>query len=266
MTGPTVCCVMLTRDRPEMARRAIECFRKQTYKKKRLLVADNSTDPHLLDGVFQGFPIGEGWSCNVEGSIGEMRNQANQVAKAADIIAHWDDDDYGHPNRIAEQVALLQSSGADCVGYREMLFWREPRRETGKAVMTRDDVVISEGPVSGWFPGEAWLYAHHSSNYALGTSLMYWRRVWDAKKFNPNLKTGEDKDFIQGLNCVGVCSTSESVKGFTAMENFEPRMIASIHGANTASYDLEKMQAQGSREWKRVPTWDARVGEIMEAA
>ena len=42
-----------------------------------------------------------------------------------DILIHWDDDDYSHPNRIAEQVALLKSSGADVVGFSEMLSWRE---------------------------------------------------------------------------------------------------------------------------------------------
>ena len=59
----------------------------------------------------------------------KLRNfagEANGPAWMPEILIHWDDDDYSHPNRIAEQVALLQSSGADAtVGFREMLFWRE---------------------------------------------------------------------------------------------------------------------------------------------
>jgi hypothetical protein len=39
---PSVTCLMLTKDRPEMARHAVECFRRQTYpaRKRRLLIWD----------------------------------------------------------------------------------------------------------------------------------------------------------------------------------------------------------------------------------
>ena len=55
---------------------------------------------------------------------GDHTLRSAREGHAADILVHLDDDDYSHPNRIAEQVVLLQSSGADCVGYREMLFWQ----------------------------------------------------------------------------------------------------------------------------------------------
>ncbi len=43
MPEPLVCCVMLTRDRPEMVKRAVDSFRSQTYKRKKLLIYNQNT-------------------------------------------------------------------------------------------------------------------------------------------------------------------------------------------------------------------------------
>lgn len=42
MNEPLVCAVMLTRDRPKLAKGAVECFRAQTYPAKELLIWDTS--------------------------------------------------------------------------------------------------------------------------------------------------------------------------------------------------------------------------------
>ena len=119
MADPTVCAVMLTRNRPDMARRAVRSFESQTYQNKRLVIWDTVCGPTVRHaGHFQHCTIGDAGE-----SIGKLRNQANALCRE-DIIIHFDDDDVSHPNRIAEQVAHLQASGAECVGYREMLFWR----------------------------------------------------------------------------------------------------------------------------------------------
>ena len=239
---------MLTRDRPELAKKAVECFRSQTYAAKRILVADNSMCPEALDGLLVDIPVGYAWSCGAEGTIGAMRNQANAVARAADIIVHWDDDDWSHPNRIAEQVALLQASGADCVGYNEMLFWREPRA-FGTALVT---------PLNG----EAWLYGYGPPKPTLGTSLCYWRKTWERKPFRNDLprngeSTGEDWEFIQGLKVMAVSSLHP-----WAGDNLRahPRMIARIHGGNSVKYNLE--YSNGTC-WSRAPEWDHRVKELL---
>ena len=50
MNQPTVCAIMLTAHRPEYARRAAECFRRQTYDPARrmLLVLDTGHEGLLL--------------------------------------------------------------------------------------------------------------------------------------------------------------------------------------------------------------------------
>jgi hypothetical protein len=229
-----------------MARRAVACFNAQSYPAalRYLLVYGVQTTPNYLrDCIGANVSLGYG---RPKASIGEIRNAANEeTLKAWDIIIHWDSDDYSHPNRIAEQVALLQSSGADCVGYRQMLFWdQRPGRFC-----------------------EAWLYSNPDPRYCLGTSLCYWRSAWERKPFE-STSQGEDERFTTGLNCVSVTSLFD-VHNDPLLEvlpsaeaDKTPRMVARIHGGNTSNaYDPAHMAR--AKEWRRVPEWDKHCVEVM---
>src|SRR5262249_46637430 len=122
-------------------------------------------------------------------SVGMLRNLAASDAHEADILIHWDDDDYSHPNRIAEQVALLQSSGAECVGYREMLFC-----DTRLAEFRESEYTFQLRPRN-----EAWIYKHGHPKYCLGTSMCYWREVWERRPF-PDRTVGEDGEWLFDAN------------------------------------------------------------------
>lgn len=273
MNQPTVCAVMLTRDRPELAAKAVECFRRQTYENKRLLIMNSGAASIGFDdwakltagGIMElhrpevnGFTIGALRNVAIEATENLFLRRIpenvlmDQSPDWIPIIVHWDDDDWSHPNRIAEQVALLQASGADVVGYNEMLFWREPRA-FGTALVT---------PLNG----EAWLYTSPVPKPTLGTSLCYWRKTWERKPFNPALpnnkeSTGEDWDFIQGLKCMAIPSFGNWSIGAFEEKRENPRMIARIHSSNTTKYNIE--DARGD-SWKRVPEWDNRFREILE--
>lgn len=246
---------MLTADRPALARRAVECFRRQTYAYDRrvLLILDSSdtfyAEEHEGCGVVSVSAQREGFT------IGELRNCANGFCTEYEILIHWDDDDYSHPNRIAEQVALLQSSGADCVGYREMLFWDE-RKYVARVEERPSPHESREGIVN-----EAWLYSNPDPRYCLGTSLCYWRKTWERKPFAATSQ-GEDERFTTGLKCVGI-KGSGIVADYAFMEDHQPRMIARIHAGNTSNaYQPAKMAR--AREWRRVPEWDQYVRSVME--
>lgn len=257
MSEPTVCAVMLTANRPEMARRAVKAFEAQTYQKRRLLVFN--TGPiigvHDLPLVWElGFSVAAKWT------IGQLRNEANSIVDT-DILIHWDDDDYSHPNRIAEQVELLQSSGAQAVGYREMLFWRE--------ILAGQIINERSGPGKGeraWVDsGEAWLYSNGNPSYACGTSLAYWRKTWEAKPF-PALNCGEDTEWLKGLKSVGV-SGLNSGNPAVAFGQGGPAMIARIHAGNTSDAyrpELMRIAEKQGGEWRRVPAWDADCRAVME--
>jgi glycosyltransferase involved in cell wall biosynthesis len=275
MTNPTVCAIMLTRDRPELAKRAIECFGKQTYKNKRLYILDQSFHRLYAIGTTESEPgVFYDHCTQAHFTIGSLRNAAIAQAGTADIIVHFDDDDWSHPNRIAEQVVLLQATGADCVGYNEMLFWRTFPGAAPVPCPAGNHLIFvrKSGSIVSHYAaanractanetqfGEAWLYNGTRGGVpALGTSLCYWRKTWERHHF-ANETQGVEDHWLREKNVVGV---SVFAPGKDPTSN--PRMIARIHGGNTSNaYDLEKHVAQGSREWKRVPSWDARVREIL---
>jgi hypothetical protein len=123
--GPLVSALMVTRDRPALAACAIECFRRQTWIRRELVIVDDGTDDTLTDHVRalcdprlrllrlppESLPLGA------------LRNRA--VAEAAgELVCQWDDDDLSHPARIARQMAALRAQDADaCVLQRETLWW-----------------------------------------------------------------------------------------------------------------------------------------------
>ena len=260
MSEPLVCAIMLTKDRPEMARRAVESFRAQTYWNKCLFVLADSPATAPATDMMRGEFLAILSHSYVPRSIGSLRNLAVSGAAGQfkpDIFIHFDDDDYSHPSRIEEQVAHLQSSGADVVGFNELLFWRE-------GVQLRPD------PSYEWdrAAGEAWLYKHRTN--APGTTLCYWRKTFERKPF-PDLNNGEDYHWLQGLKVAAVpgfgianLEVEPNLKGRTFGDYFQPRMIASIHGGNTLPYDIEGQIERGSREWKRIPNYDAYCSERLK--
>lgn len=262
MPDPSVVCVMLTRDREEMARRAVECFRAQTYERKRLLIVNSGPCPILTEEENDVDGISEPCFVGIDGmTIGELRNHACKYASAhyaeswtrPEIFVTMDDDDYSHPNRIAEQVGLLESSGADVVGYREALFWRTPARIPVRPL---------EEPMPEYFDiksGEAWLYYTPSPAYAIGGSLCYWRKTWERKPFPDapkrnaagELGSAEDVLWMRGLKVCGVGSIGEC-QCHEPAKNHTPRFIGRIHGGNTMPYNVE----ENPDSWRRVPEWD----------
>ena len=247
MSDPSVACVCLYADRPQFIERMLESFRSQTYKNKWLSIYDNGDDPFQNHSA----PQRRDWRerCFREPrhgrTIGELRNAANTMQirrngnyggwKCPDIIAHWDCDDWSHPNRLAEQVGLLQASGTDAVGYREMLFWD-----------TR----------AGQFHG-AWLYINPDPAYVLGTSLCYRRSTWERKPFAERSTTAEDLEFCCGLRTLGVLSVPP-IPDCCSCDPL-PRMIAAVHYWNTRTIIVRE-----SPSWNRAPEWNEFCRAHME--
>lgn len=260
MSEPLCCAVMLTRDRHEMTRRAYLAFERQTVA-HRMLILDTGKTQFLPDHCREVTSRTAYFRMAAGDTIGTLRNIANTFAVEKfkpEIIMHWDSDDVSHPNRIAEQVAFLQSSGADVVGYDELLFWRTGGTYTAGGFTYGFDYETSD-PHNGtpWPQNEAWLYSHNKvpNRHAPGTSFCYWRKFWERNTFKDlpknNESTGEDVPFLDNAKL----ATESSVYGFE-----EPRLIASIHGGNTMHYDqIEKK----SQNWRRVSEWDEYARKAM---
>jgi len=226
---PSVTCVMLTRDRGALAAKAAACFLRQTYPHRRLLIYDSGD---IITPIVHPM-IAHAKASRMKGQpIGALRNAANELV-TADIIAHWDDDDWSSAERLTEQVEFLTERNADAVGYTDMLFWdtREKNPET-------------------------WFYSLPMPGKCLGTSLLYWRKTWEQKQFRNDygrrLGTGEDTAWVEGL----ALKTHSSLRP-------GPRMVARIHGANNGRYNLREAVTAGSKEWRRDGRWDQVIPQLI---
>lgn len=240
MADPRVTAIMLIADRRELGEKAVECFRRQTYENKSLVIFDTGKEP-FREKLQSGMPENWWWEESHGRTIGELRNRAAEIAtaKTADILVHWDSDDWSHPRRIEEQVKLLKDSRVECVGYSDLLFWRESPTPNAARVELR--------------LGKAWIW-RGARNRPIGTSLCYWRRIWEAHPFAHLPKgdsIGEDVDFVRRSDCLANSSLSPQEL---------PAMVARIHDGNTSTGYRE---IDSSSSWQRVSSFDTFCREVM---
>ena len=247
MENPRVVAIILKNGRDEMAARAVRSFNAQTYPNKKLLIWDTGAptvefehESELVHHVQV--------ETDPNSTIGQLRNEALGSWTEYDIACHFDSDDLSHPNRIAEQVALLQSSGAECVGYKNMLFWRDywnqrlERDELAKCTcgldsfagisFARMDVVCKKHDVGvRLHQPQAWLYTGGPHFPALGTSLCYWRKTWERVPFPERMNEREQNPKGIGEDRNVVCGKWSVFRFLLMIQDsiYEPRMIASIH-------------------------------------
>ena len=245
---PQVCAIMLTADRQQLTDRAVQCFLSQTYKQSHLLIYDTGKKPYTLNhlGSARITVVCDG--AEMARPIGELRNSANALApRGTEILIHFDSDDYSGSYRIQDQVQTLIDSGRDCVGYRSVMFWRNP---------------------------EAWAYHNINPVYCIGASLCYWRRVWVRQRFRDTLPKpdggmAEDKEWLRHVDSEGYPAlfSARTLKDIHFLESDlaglvrnDANLVCEIHGGNTMTYKLEASAPTG---WRRAPEWDGRLKELM---
>jgi glycosyltransferase involved in cell wall biosynthesis len=128
--SPLVSCLMVTRDRPRLAARAIECFLAQSYPNRELIVIDGGESDELQQGIEAICypPIKLHRERQGNRPVGELRNLAVEKAVGR-YLCSWDDDDLYDPDRLSVQMAAISALGADaCFLARLQLWW--PARRT----------------------------------------------------------------------------------------------------------------------------------------
>lgn len=128
--SPRISCLMVTRNRAEMARQAVRCFQGQTYSDRELVIVDDGEEESLQQLVEE---------CDDERIVyirlpdngkplGELRNLAVKNASGA-YLAQWDDDDLSDPMRLEIQMAAIYLFQTDaCFLERQQIWWPNAQR------------------------------------------------------------------------------------------------------------------------------------------
>lgn len=129
---PLVSCLMVTRGRLFPGRFAVDCFLRQSWAERELvLVCDGPGteieaycrqlgDPRIRL-VCPAAPVS---------SLGELRNLSLEAARG-DWICQWDDDDLYHPDRIALGMQGVLALQADALFLQRWMLWAPAARRLG---------------------------------------------------------------------------------------------------------------------------------------
>jgi len=129
---PMVSCLMVTRDRLALAKRAIRCYASQTYANRELVIVSDG-EQRVRRGL-ERFITELGlervrfvYPSQSNLRLGQLRNVAMDAA-GGEVLCQWDDDDCYHPDRIRVQVdQMLTNKGRACCLTDHLQFLDEDR-------------------------------------------------------------------------------------------------------------------------------------------
>ena len=127
---PKVSCLMITKNRDQLARRAIQCFLNQTYTNKELIIIDEGE--RLLEKWLIENPTPQitYFRQKTPASLGELRNKAVQHA-TGEYVTQWDDDDLSHPESLSIKIAFLQVFNAEICILQRQYIWNQEAAAIG---------------------------------------------------------------------------------------------------------------------------------------
>jgi glycosyltransferase involved in cell wall biosynthesis len=165
---------MPTHGRPEWVQQSIRYFQRQTYPARELIIVDNSRVSSEKDLPCD--PRIRYVHRSQRMTIGAMRNLACDMARG-EFIAHWDDDDWYGPTRLAAQVAPIAAGEADVTALAATPFFD-----------------VSHGQFWACTPA---LFARMFTYAVHGGTLVYARRLFCAANRYPNVSIAEDAAFLR---------------------------------------------------------------------
>jgi glycosyltransferase involved in cell wall biosynthesis len=128
-----VSCLVVTKGRAKRIKLAVECYLRQTYSKKQLLILSQGERLANLQIASHLRSLGRDDIHFFEVpqilSLGELRNLSVELA-TGEIVCQWDDDDIYHPKRLDTQYNLLRSDSRNVAcAYSQFLKHFERTRE-----------------------------------------------------------------------------------------------------------------------------------------
>ena len=160
---------MPTANRRRFVPLAIAYFLRQEYAERELVIVDDGSDP--VEDLIPADPRIRYLRIAAGMSLGAKRNFACEQSRGA-VIAHWDDDDWQSPRRLAVQMDAMRDESIEVCGIDHLLFYQP---ETARA----------------------WEYTYPAGQrcWLSGSTLVYRRRFWETHRF-ASINAGEDAKFV----------------------------------------------------------------------
>ncbi|MDO8389124.1 MAG: glycosyltransferase family A protein [Actinomycetota bacterium] len=212
-----VSCVMVTRDRPELARRAVQCFLDQSWPHRELVILDDGDADYspMLDSLpLQGHRVRyHRVPSHPNVLLGALRNLSLDLSDG-DWCIQWDDDEWYHPDRIAIQMAHHRGVAGVALQWTLVDVQSEDR---GRLTFRADTGIATPGTI---------LHRRDVARY-------------------PNVSRGEDAAFMRDVRRAG----NLQVLG----REFSHLFVRRFHGANT--WDEQHFLARLRRRPIDVPSY-----------
>lgn len=146
---PLVSCLMVTRGNLELMRHSVECYARQSWAERELVVVTDADRTQAVGDLLRAFKLKRAQVVGLGAgmTLGDLRNIA--IARArGEILIQWDDDDLSDPDRIAVAVGVLQREAVGAVFLDRWLLWW-PSRQLAAIAFPR----ACEGSVAMWRRG-----------------------------------------------------------------------------------------------------------------
>jgi glycosyltransferase involved in cell wall biosynthesis len=178
--APLISCIMPTYNRRSFISLALGCFREQTYRNRELIIIDDGTDS--IADLVRDEPGVRYYRITGRLRIGAKRNRACSEARG-ELIAHWDDDDWYAPDRLARQAMPILRGEADVTGLENRFVLQMPDRR--------------------FWTVEPQLHRSMFVGDVHGGTLVFRRAIWTAGVRYPEVDLAEDALFLQLATAAG---------------------------------------------------------------
>ncbi len=230
---------MPTYNRRAFLPRALECYLRQDWPDKELIVVDDGDDciADLLPGDRNDIRY---IRLDKRTSIGEKRNVACRYARG-DVILHWDDDDWSASRRIRYQVEALLASDADLCGCDQLLYLHRSKNE-------------------------AWRYAYppHGRTWVGGNTFCYRKSFWAAHPF-PDVMVGEDSQFVWSASGGKVLRLDDPtfIVGSIHEHNVSPKRVGDAWWIRQPFAEIQALLAESGGERSALVAASRGIGDIL---
>jgi glycosyltransferase involved in cell wall biosynthesis len=211
---PMISCLTVTYDRLRLLKEAIDCYCRQTYPNRELVILTDGPQRfrRAVRRYLSELDRADLRLVEIDESghrLGALRNLALDAA-LGEVVCQWDDDDRYHPERLERQAArLLEADASACFFTDQLQFFTADRRLY-------------------WID---WSHKHEQWGWIPGTLMMF----RDPQlRYPGELSTGEDSDLATQLY------QSHTVTTLAGMGHL---YVYVYHGANTFEREHHELLA-----------------------